>query len=43
MARKDENGRVKTEPRNFTTNQISTVETQMFKHPKYLEDPYERK
>lgn len=40
---RDEEGKVKTEPRNFTTNPMSKVENEFFKNPKYLPDPYERK
>lgn len=35
-------GKVKLEPRNYYTNLQSTVIKSYFKHPKYIEDPYER-
>jgi hypothetical protein len=41
--KKDENGKVKTEPKNFTTNPMSRVDQEVFKQLKHMEDPYSRK
>lgn len=40
---RDGDGKVKTEPRNFTTNPMSKVKTDLFKELKHIEDPYDRK
>jgi len=39
---REEDGKVKSAPRNFFTNQQSTVIRSFFKPNKYIEDPYER-
>lgn len=39
---RDNDGKVKLEPRNFYTNQQSTVIRSFFKPIKYMEDPFER-
>lgn len=39
---RDEDGKVKAAPRNFYSNQQSTVIRSFFKPIKYIEDPYER-
>ena len=39
---REEDGRVKAEPRNFYSNQQTTVLNSYFKPNKYMEDPYER-
>ena len=41
--KKDVNGRVKTEPANFSTNPMSKVENTFFKPLKHMPDPYSRK
>lgn len=37
---RDNDGKVKLQPRNYYTNQQSTVIRSFFKPIKYLEDPY---
>lgn len=39
---REEDGRVKTKPRNYYTNQQSTIITNSFKPYKHLDDPYDR-
>jgi hypothetical protein len=39
---RNEDGSVKTAPRNFYTNQQTTVLRSYFRPVKYMEDPYER-
>ena len=39
---RDPDGKVKCAPRNFYSNQQSTVIRSFFKPIKYIEDPYER-
>lgn len=39
----DENGRVKTQPRNITSNPTDKVERQFMKNPEYISDPFDRK
>ena len=41
--RVDENGRVRTQPKNVTTNKMSKVEREFMKNPEYIPDPIERK
>jgi hypothetical protein len=40
---RDDTGRVITKDRNFTTNSMSKVEREVFKHYKYIADPIDRK
>ena len=40
---REEDGRVKSQPRNFYTNPISKTEKIVFKNPAYITDPYDRK
>ena len=40
--RKDEGGRVVTEPANIVTNQMSTIEKKLYAVGKHKPDPYER-
>lgn len=39
----DENGRVKTQPKNITSNTMSKVEREFLKNPEYVADPIDRK
>jgi hypothetical protein len=41
--KRDETGRVVTSDRNALTNPLTRVQSDLFKHPKYIVDPYERK
>jgi hypothetical protein len=41
-ARKDGNGRVKTEPANILTNPTSKVEDKIFRPPTHMRDEYSR-
>ena len=43
IIQRDENGRVKTQPRNITSNLMSKIERQYMKNPEYVADPVERK
>jgi hypothetical protein len=40
---RDETGRVITRPRNVTTNPMSRIKSDLFKEPKYISDPINRK
>jgi hypothetical protein len=40
---RDDTGRVITNPRNVTTNPISRIKSDLFKEPKYISDPINRK
>lgn len=39
---REEDGRVRSGPRNFYTNNNAKVAETLFKHYKYVDDPYER-
>jgi len=40
---RDETGRIITKERNITSNPMTKVESDLFKAPKHIIDPYERK
>ena len=40
---RDETGRVVTKEKNPTSNPMTKVQTDLFKAPKHIIDPYERK
>ena len=43
LPERDEAGKPRTKDKNCTTNPISKVETEFFKKPGYMSDPYDRK
>lgn len=39
---RDDDGKVKSQPKNLYTNPGTKIENTFFKHPKHLDDPYDR-